>query len=207
MTVVTPSLEDVMAFDTGPANMLIDAFARRIDADIDRDGALSARGRVDDDVLLTLYVKRAAWLAQPPPKSAGYGTFGPALVEEVVAMHPDAEPLDLVRTAVAFTARTVREAYDRFVLTRYPHLRLVRFSGGGTRNPMLMAAISGELDASGLEARVVEEPLNDAKEAVAFAILADRTLRGLPGNVPSATGASRPVVLGRLQRRGEEAVP
>ena len=198
VTVVTPSLDGVLAFDTGPANMLIDAFARRIAGDIDRDGALSARGTVDEDVLLTLYLKCAAWLAQPPPKSAGYGTFGPGLVHDVLAAHPAADPHDLVRTAVAFTARTLGEAYDRFVCTRFPSLRLVRFSGGGTRNPTLMQAIASRLAERGLTTEVIADPLNDAQEAVAFALLADRTLRGLPGNVPSATGAARAVVLGRL---------
>ncbi len=198
VTVLPEHLVDVMAFDTGPANMLIDAFARRIDGDIDRDGALSAQGAVDDDVLLTLYVKRAAWLSQPPPKSAGYETFGPSLIEQVLTAHPAADPYDLVRTAVAFTAQTIQDAYDRFVLTRFPSLGLVRFSGGGCRNVTLMAAITERLARSGLRTEIIQGPLNDAKEAVAFALLADRTVRGLPGNVPSATGASSAVVLGRL---------
>lgn len=198
VTVLPPSLDDVMAFDTGPANMLIDAFARRIDGTIDLDGTLSARGQVDEDVLLSLYTLRATWLAQPPPKSAGYGTFGPALIDEVLARHPTAAPHDLVRTAAEFSARTLAEAYDRFVCTRHPALQRVRFSGGGTRNPMLMGRITGLLETNGLAVEVLDGALNDAKEAVAFALLADRTVRGLPGNVPSATGASEAVVLGRV---------
>lgn len=198
VTVLPPAREAIMAFDTGPANMLIDAFARRIDGRIDLDGALSAQGTIDEDVLLTLYVQRAGWLAQPPPKSAGYGTFGPQLVDLVLAKHPDAREHDLVRTAVEFTARTLSEAYARFVCTRFPDLQRVRFSGGGTRNPTLMQAIRVHLAGLGLTVEVIEGELNDAKEAVAFALLADRTVRGLPGNVPSATGAERAVVLGRL---------
>jgi anhydro-N-acetylmuramic acid kinase len=197
VTVLTPRLEDVVAFDTGPANVLVDAFARRATGDVDRDGVLSAAGHVDDDALLVLYVKRAAWLAQAPPKSAGYGTFGPDLVAAVRAACPRAAPADLVRTAVEFTARTIHEAYDRFVRPRFPGLARVRFSGGGTRNPTLMAAIRARLEPE-LEVEVVAGAPGDAQEAVAFALLADRTVRGLPGNVPGATGASRPVVLGRV---------
>ena len=204
VTVLPPSRDEILAFDTGPANMLVDAFARRCGSgpedapDIDRDGALSAAGSVDEDVLLTLYVKRAAWLAQPPPKSAGYGTFGPELVEAVLAAHPDAAPRDLVRTAVEFSARTLAEAYDRFVLTRHPELGTVWFSGGGTCNPTLMDAIRAHLEPLGPRVRIVAGALNDAKEAVAFALLADRTWRGLPGNVPSATGARDAALLGEV---------
>ncbi len=202
VTVVPPRLDDVIAFDTGPANMLIDAFARRCPGapTMDAHGRLSSEGEIDEDVLLTLYMQRAAWLAQPPPKSAGYDTFGPALIDAVSAAHPRAKPHDLVRTAVEFTARTIHEAYERFVLTRFPDLRRVRFSGGGCRNPSLMEAIRSLLTKSDLRLEILDSAWADAKEAVAFALLADRTLRGLPGNVPSATGAARPVVLGTLHR-------
>lgn len=202
VTVVTPRLEDVVAFDTGPANMLIDAFARRCPGapSMDAHGRLSSEGEIDEDVLLTLYMRRAAWLAQPPPKSAGYDTFGPALIESVLEAHPGADPHDLVRTAVEFTARTLHEAYERFVLTRFPEVRRVRFSGGGCRNPTLMEAIRRHLTKNDLRLEILDSSWADAKEAVAFALLADRTLRGLPGNVPSATGAKAPVVLGTLHR-------
>ena len=200
VTVLPAAFEDILAFDTGPANALIDAFARRCpgDEEIDRDGALSAAGAVNDDVLLSLYTKRAAWLAQAPPKSAGYGTFGPALADQIVALHADVSPHDLVRTAVEFTATTLTEAYERFVLTRHPDLELVRFSGGGCRNPTLMTCIGERLARAGLRAEPLDETWIDAKEAVGFALLADRTVRGLPGNVPSATGAANPVVLGTV---------
>lgn len=203
VTVLPARREDILAFDTGPANMLIDAFARihahaGHEGGIDRDGTLSARGAVNEDVLLTLYMQRARWLAQEPPKSAGYGTFGPDLIDAILLAHRDVPIPDLVRTAVEFTARTLAEAYDRFVLTRFPDLGRVQFSGGGTRNPTLMQAIRAHLEPLGPTVHVVAGELNDAKEAVAFALLADRTWRGLPGNVPSATGAREAVVLGEV---------
>ena len=198
VTVLPPAREAILAFDTGPANMLIDAFARRATGDIDRDGAVSAPARIDADVLHTLTMRRAAWLTQEPPKSAGYGTFGPELIDDIVASHPGADPRDLVRTAVEFSATTLADAYERFVVPRHGDLRRVLFSGGGTHNPTLMASIRAHLEPLGLQAEIVSGAMNDAKEAVAFALLADRTWRGLPGNVPSATGAGASVVLGAV---------
>ena len=196
VTVLPPRVQDVRAFDMGPANTLIDSFARLAGEAMDRDGALSAAGRVQDEALLSLYTLRAAWLAQPPPKSAGYGTFGPELAEAVCARHPDLGPADLAATAVAFTAQTMVEAYERFVCPRFPELRRVRCSGGGCHNPTLMAAIEQRLARAQLRVEILPAAWIDAKEAVGFALLADRTLRGLPGNVPGATGADRAVVLG-----------
>ncbi len=194
VTVVTPALEDVIAFDTGPANALIDSFA----GGIDMDGQISAHGTVDDDALLSLFTRRSKWLSQAPPKSAGFETFGPALAAEIAAAHPQVERDDLVRTAVEFTANTLRNAYEWHVLTRFPGLRRVRFSGGGTRNPTLMNRILAELGRLDLEVSVLEPRWSDAKEAVGFALLADATLRGTPSNVPAATGATHPVVLGKI---------
>jgi anhydro-N-acetylmuramic acid kinase len=200
VTVLPPALDDLLAFDTGPANALVDAFART-DPDsggIDRDGTLSARGAVDDDLLLWLYMRRASWLARPPPKSAGYGTFGQALADEALAAHPALAPADRVRTAVEFTAQTLADAYENHALTRFPGLSTVRFSGGGCCNPTLMQAIGAKLGRLGLEVELLPEPWVAGKEAIGFALLADRTVRGLPGNHPGATGARAPVVLGRI---------
>lgn len=197
VTVVSPRVEDLLAFDTGPANVLIDAFARRAAGDIDRDGALSARGSVDDDLLLWFYTQRAAWLAAPPPKSAGFETFQ-ALVDGALDAHPGLSVEDLTRTAVEFTARTIRDAYENFVLTRYADLKTVRLSGGGCRNPTLMAAIRHELGALGLEVSALPPAWVDGKEAIGFALLADLTVRGLAGNHPGATGATERVVLGKI---------
>jgi anhydro-N-acetylmuramic acid kinase len=198
VTVLSAHLDDVQAFDTGPANTLIDSFARMAGEGMDRDGRLSAKGQVDDDVLLTLYTLRAPWLTQPPPKSAGYETFGPALAEEVRARHPDTSWPDLVRTAAAFSASTLVEAYEQFILTRFPDLRVVRFSGGGCHNPTLMDEIREAFRRPGLTVATLDQAWIDAKEAIGFALLADRTVRGLPGSVPAATGADAPAVLGTI---------
>ncbi|MHC5011041.1 MAG: anhydro-N-acetylmuramic acid kinase [Planctomycetota bacterium] len=201
VTVVTSRREDVVAFDTGPANALIDAFARECGGDhggIDRDGMLSTRGVVDDAVLSALHAQSADFLNRVPPRSAGYMEFGPALAHVVARDVRARKAEDYVRTAVEFTARTLADAYERFVLPQFPDLRVVRFSGGGVHNPMLMGCIHDRLGALGLEPRELEAPWPDAKEAVAFALLGDETLHGRPGNVPSATGATHEVVLGKI---------
>lgn len=203
VTVVPPTASDVLAFDTGPANALIDAAARAhpeamVHGGVDRDGALSAAGEVDEDLLLALYTKRSAWMAQKPPKSAGFETFGPALLDEVGDVYTSSAPADRVRTVVEFTALLLRDAYAWHVCTRFPELERVRFSGGGCHNTTLMQRIAELLADLGLEIMQLDPRWTELKEAIGFALLADRTLRGLPGNVPSATGAEHPALLGSI---------
>jgi anhydro-N-acetylmuramic acid kinase len=198
LTVVPETLADVLAFDAGPANVFVDALARRAGAERDEDGRLSAEGRVHDGALLDLYVACRRFLARPVPRSAGYGTFPAALCEEIAHAHPAASAVDLVRTAVEFTALTVRDAWDRHVRTRFPECRLLRVSGGGCRNATLMGALGAHLGPLGVRLEPLAPALSDAKEAIAFALLADAALSGVPGNVTGATGAARPVVLGKI---------
>jgi anhydro-N-acetylmuramic acid kinase len=188
----------IIAFDTGPGNMLIDDAAGRATGGAwayDRDGALAAQGRVDEALL-------AEWLAEPyfklpPPKTTGrelFGTqFGAAAWERARAA--GLTETDIVATLTAFTARSIVQAYRDF-LPRPPDEVIV--SGGGAANPTLMALLRAELPA----ARVVTSDEmglpGDAKEAVAFAVLAYETWHGRPGNLPAATGARRAVVLGSI---------
>lgn len=199
VTVVAERLEDVRAFDTGPANALVDGLARRATGEpMDRDGGLSAQGRVHDAALRRLHELSAAFLEREPPKSAGYDDFGPPLARRIHEAFEDARPEDLVRTAVEFTAATLADAYERWVVPGRPDLRRVLVTGGGAANPTMMAAIRERLGKLGLGVEVPGDDWVAAKEAIAFALLADRTVHGLPGNVPSATGARRAVVLGKI---------
>lgn len=198
--VVAPSARrGIVAFDTGPANALIDAFAADVDpSGIDRDGRLSAAGRVDDDLLLAIYQRRAAWLRQAPPKSAGFATFGPPLAAELRAALPEVTPVDRVRTAVEATARMMRDAFEWHIRPGHDALRLVHLSGGGCRNPTLRAAIAHAFGDLGLVIEPLAEAWSDAKEAIGFALLADEALQDRAGNVPAATGAVRDARLGVL---------
>lgn len=199
VTVVTELLEDVRAFDTGPANALVDGLVRLTTQEaLDVDGRLSAQGHVHDAALARLYEHSRGFLEREPPKSAGFDDFGPPLAARIHAEFPDARPEDLVRTAVEFTAGTMADAYARWVLPDHPELKRVLVTGGGAANPTMMTSIRERLDALGLAVEVPEAAWIQSKEAIAFALLADRTVRGLPSNVPGATGANREVVLGKI---------
>ncbi|MCP3060807.1 anhydro-N-acetylmuramic acid kinase [Myxococcus sp. K38C18041901] len=198
VSVVGPLLDDTFAFDTGPGNMVLDGLARRATHNrlaCDLDGTLSAEGRVIPELLEELLAD--AFLAQPPPKSTGRERYGDALVERLWARHPD-RANDLLATALELTVESTARAYETWVFPRAPDLEAMYVSGGGTRNPRLMGR---------LEARLAPLPVRrldslgfpeGAKEAALFALLAAEYLVGTPANVPSATGAKRRVVLGKL---------
>jgi anhydro-N-acetylmuramic acid kinase len=195
----------LIAFDTGPGGMLIDALVARLTAGrlaMDRDGRMAARGRVDDAMLAELMRNR--YFRRKPPKSTGREEFGAHYLEAILqgargrARKPRAmKPDDLVATVTALTARSIADACRRFIepLGRVDQLIA---TGGGARNPVLLKMIAAELP--DIEVIAAEDVGVDggALEAVAFAILAYRMLRGLPGNVPSVTGARTPAILGKL---------
>lgn len=185
----------VLAFDTGPGVAVIDAMARLVDgtAPYDRDGALAAAGVAHEPTLAELLAD--AFFDAPPPKSTGRERFGDDYATE---MHRRVPGTDGVATAVELTARTVAGAVGRWIPTDAD----VVVSGGGCHHPGLMDALATHL--GGLRRR---HPLRrfddlffpgDAKEAVAFALLGYLTLHGQPGNVPAATGALGPRVLGTV---------
>ncbi|HEU4764008.1 MAG TPA: anhydro-N-acetylmuramic acid kinase [Gemmatimonadales bacterium] len=184
--------DTALAFDTGPGMAVIDAAARIVDPALpfDRDGAVSARGRVNEGLLAELLAD--PFFAAPPPKSTGRERFGGEYVEALLERAPGP---DAVATAVALTARTVADAVGRWV----PAAPEVVVSGGGAHHPGLMRSLAALLPA-GVALRRFDELFfsGDAKEAVAFALLAYLTLHGQPGNIPRATGARGPRVLGGI---------
>jgi anhydro-N-acetylmuramic acid kinase len=196
------SLQQVLAFDTGPGNMVIDAvmeelFGRRYD----RDGKVAASGRVLDGVIARLV--RAHFFRQKPPRTAGREEFGREYVGRFLQLCRGASKPDIVATATALTARSIADAVQRFVLPRFgadrrDHQMIV--SGGGAKNPALMAMLRDEIAALGFELHFSDEfgiPA-EAKEAVAFALLAHETWHRRPSNLPSATGAKRAAILGKI---------
>jgi anhydro-N-acetylmuramic acid kinase len=183
----------VVAFDTGPGVAIIDAVARQVDArrSYDRDGKLAARGTPDEAVLAELLAD--PFFAEPPPKSTGRERFGDQFA---AALHARVPGPDGVATAVELTARSVAAAVQRFL----PAGADVVASGGGCHHPGLLAALERRLAAGGARLLRFDRLFfpGDAKEAVAFALLGYLTLHGQPGNVPAATGASGPRVLGMV---------
>jgi anhydro-N-acetylmuramic acid kinase len=192
--------QQVFAFDTGPANMLIDALVSHFTRGrqrYDKNAALATQGRslpaLLDDLLRDAYLKLA------PPKSTGREYYGHAYLKKLLALgrHHHAKPNDLVRAATIFTALSVVDALNRFVLPKTKiHQLLV--SGGGTHNPLILAQLSAAL--RGIEV-LPSSHLGipgDAKEAFAFALLAYETFHQRPANLPSATGAHGPAILGKI---------
>ena len=193
------SLRQVVAFDTGPGNMVIDAvmeelFGRRYD----RDGEVAASGRVQEAVIGRLM--REPFFRQKPPRTAGREEFGREYVGRFLRICRGGSKPDVVATATALTARSVADAIQRFVLRKQKSYRELIVSGGGAKNPTLVAMLRSELAPLGIELRFSDEfgVPTEAKEAVAFAVLAHETWHRRPSNVPSATGAKRPAILGKI---------
>ena len=211
--------EQVFGFDTGPGNMLIDGLVRHFTKGqkaYDAGGRWAAKGRVIEPLLDEML--RLPFFVQQPPKSAGREQFGQSFIRQFFLnrISPDSAigkgrlmrqignrqssiVNDLLRSATELTARTIADALERFVLGKVPIHRLI-ISGGGAHNSLLVARLAELMpclhvyrsDEFGLDV--------DAKEAIAFAVLADRTMHGLPGNIPSVTGAHRAVELGKISR-------
>jgi anhydro-N-acetylmuramic acid kinase len=198
-------VERVLAFDTGPANMVIDAVMQRLmGKSYDRGGVVASRGKVLDDVVKALMEGR--YFSALPPKSCGREEYGEAFVARLLKLCGKAATEDVVATATALTVASVVDAYRRFC---WPHLGqrapLARatemfVAGGGAKNATLMRMLTREFAKLGVTVATTENAglAVDAKEAAAFALLGWLTWHGLPGNVPSATGASRNVILGKV---------
>lgn len=187
--------EGVLAFDTGPGVAVIDGVARLVDRrrSYDRDGRIAEQGIVHEAALTDLLAD--PFFAAPPPKSTGRERFGDQYAR---ALHQRVPGPDGVATAVELTARTIAEAVGRWI----PGEVEVVASGGGCHHPGLMAALARRLGAlpGAHPLRRFDDLFfpGDAKEAVAFALLGYLTLHGQPGNVPAATGAAGPRVLGTI---------
>ena len=206
--------DDILAFDTGPGNMVIDALTQELfKKPFDLDGKIAASGDVLDQVLAQI-------LAQPffkakPPKTAGREEFGSEFADQFLRLCKQGRDEDVIATATALTARSIADAIGRFVLgdvagsaqrrkkrgyVQTPRFREIVLSGGGARNSTLVTMLAEQLAPLGIVTRFSDEfglP-SEAKEAVAFAVLAYETWHQRPSNVPSATGARRPAILGKI---------
>ena len=190
--------EQVLAFDTGPANMVIDAIMERLySRSYDRDGRVAARGKPLEKVLAEFL--RLPFFRRRPPRTAGREEFGREFVEQFLRRCGRARKEDIVATAALLTARSIGLAV-RMICTKENAYSEYIVAGGGIRNRTLMDMLGAELTPLGLSIRTADEfglP-SEAKEAVAFAVLAHQTWQRLPSNVPSATGAARPAILGKI---------
>lgn len=194
------SPEGVFAFDTGPGNMIVDALIQgmtRGRARYDRGAKTALSGRTVPELLSRMM--REPYLRKRPPKTAGREQFGQIYVERLLewGRKHHASPADLVRTATVFTSLSIADAFRRLILPRATIHELI-VSGGGAKNPLMMAQLAASVP--GIE--IIQSSrlgvATEAKEAFAFAILAYEAYHGRPNNLPSATGARHPVVMGKL---------
>jgi len=210
LTAIPPaaSAEKVIAFDTGPGNMVIDALTEQLfGKPYDRNGAIAARGRVNQTLVNRLL--GTSFFRQPPPRTAGREEFGREFVQDFMGYFKGwsgraVKKEDIVATATALTAAAIADSIAKFVISRNSKLEARNWelivSGGGSRNRTLMRMLGERTRKLAITVRTTETlglP-SEAKEAVAFAVLAYQTWHQQPGNIPSATGAKRAAVLGKI---------
>jgi anhydro-N-acetylmuramic acid kinase len=193
-------LQDVFAFDTGPGNMLIDALVQLFTHGrrrYDKNAAFAGKGHLRRDVLARLL--RDPYFKLQPPKSTGREYFGANYIKKILAeaRRYKLEPNDLLHTVTVFTAASIADALHRFVLPKHKIQQLI-VSGGGAQNPLLLSQLSALLPSvQTMPSSALNVPTG-AKEALAFAILAYETFHQRPSNIPTATGARGPVILGKI---------
>ncbi|MFZ0635958.1 MAG: anhydro-N-acetylmuramic acid kinase [Candidatus Acidiferrales bacterium] len=193
---------DVLAFDTGPGNMIVDSFVRHFThgrQNYDRGARIALSGAIEPHLLQRFL--NDPYLRKRPPKSAGREQFGKEYADRLIAWSRSrsrrAKVEDLVRTATLFTPLSIADAFHRFIFPRARIHDLV-VSGGGARNPLMMAQLAASLPGVAICASDDFGIPSDAKEALAFAILAYETFHSRANNLPSATGARRNVILGKV---------
>jgi anhydro-N-acetylmuramic acid kinase len=192
--------KEIIAFDNGPGNMIIDRFAEIITDGkykYDKDGVLASKGKLNQDLLERLCTH--PYISKPPPKSTGREDFGIQFSDDLYTelKQDNIDVHDAIATITAFTAKSISDSYRTFIP---PHYKIdeVVISGGGVSNPVLFQFLKDYLEDMSIS-RVEDFGIpSDAKEALAFAILANETISGNPCNVPSATGAKDSVVLGKI---------
>jgi anhydro-N-acetylmuramic acid kinase len=205
--VVTERIEDVIAFDTGPGNMLMDkvlSLATNGRERYDRDGKLASRGFVDEKLLDQLLSN--PFFDQPPPKSTGAELFGDEKAKELYALVEKKRITlaNLMATLLALTVESIARSYERFIFPKW-RVNEVILSGGGARNSALLERLGKRLDRMEFSTSDKYGIPAEAKEALAFAILANELLSGNYTNLPSVTGARRPMPLGKIVLGGRNS--
>ncbi len=189
-------IKDLFAFDTGPGNMIIDEVCKkRLGLAYDCDGNWAAKGRVHKELVAT-------WLRNPyfhkqPPKSTGRELFGNTYTEKILKNYPQMSDQDLIATVTYYTAYSIYDAYKKFV---FPKVKIdeIILGGGGSHNRTLINMLKGLLPDYKIYTQEDLGYSSDAKEAIAFAILANETIHQQCSNVPQATGSNKQVILGSI---------
>ncbi len=195
---------EVFAFDTGAGNMVIDGVMAALTngaKTYDDGGAFGATGTVHEGLLAEL--QQESYYRQPLPKTTGREFFGAQYVAQIMqrAAQLHISDADLIATVTDLTAWSIADAYEQYVLAQHKASELI-VGGGGSYNKTLLAMLGKRFAAHGITVKTQEDLglSSDAKEAVAFAILADCAYHGIPNNLPSVTGAQKPVIMGKLSK-------
>jgi len=190
------SVREVLAFDTGPGNMVVDALMKKLyRKEFDENGSVALQGRILTDVIR--FMLAHPYLKQAPPKSTGREVFGKMFVDEILRRSRGARKQDIVATTTEFTSLTIYQQYGQFLRKRCRLDELI-VSGGGVHNGYIMEALRRYFAPAKIMTSDELGISSDSKEAVCFAILANETISGNPSNVPGVTGASRPTILGKI---------
>jgi len=199
VTLIPERLEDVIAFDTGPGNSLMDKVVYIAEGGerYDRDGLIAEGGEVRKDLLDELLAN--PYYRQEPPKSTGEEHFGWRMAEELYekVREQTITLSDLMATLAELTVETIALSYERFIFPKWDIGEII-LSGGGCRNPVLTAGLRRRIPSIKCSTTDDYGIPSEAKEAVAFAILANELISGNPSNIPAVTGASRAVPLGKI---------
>ncbi len=199
ITVVTPKFKDILAFDTGPGNIIIDGTVRILSRGaraFDENGEAAKRGKVIPEFLE--YLLSDSYFSKEPPKSTGRERFGiNAYLRDALASRKDHSYEDMVATVTEATVQSIVDAYNRYVAPEYDVSHMV-VGGGGAMNSTIMLKLQEALPELKIYISDRIGISHNAREAIAFAILGNETICGTPANVPQATGASEAVVLGKI---------
>lgn len=194
-------IRDVIAFDTGPGNMVIDRITELITNNafhFDEGGRIAATGSVNDRLLAVLLAH--PYFVRPPPKTTGRETFGRPFADNLYrdSVRSGMEGPDILATVTMFTARTIADSYKRWILPNHDISEII-ISGGGVYNATLIKFLIQYFPAS-IKIRSISNfgISPNVKEAIAFAILANETISGNPNNIPGATGARDAVIMGKI---------
>lgn len=199
VTVVTSNIDEMLAFDTGPGNMIIDEICIQLfDVNYDLGGKLAAQGQVNFELLNKLM--NHEYFDLLPPKSTGRELFGKQYTMKLIEENKHLSPHDLLATATYFTAQTIAKSYEDFIFTKFTVDQVV-VGGGGAYNETLMKYLSELLPNINVCTQEALGYNSSAKEAIAFVVLANETLHNQPSNVIASTRAKEYVVLGQITPR------
>lgn len=190
------SKDDVVAFDTGPANALIDLVAKKFfGVNYDEGGEFAARGKVNEELLKVLMAMEEPFIDLKPPKTTGKEIYNLQYLENATKDFGWIDKYDLIATITFFTAWSIYENYKRHIIPK--GLDIVYFNGGGVKNTTLVNHLKALFEKDNVEI-AIDERFSKAKEAVCMAILAHEFLNGVSNNVPNATGAKESVICGKI---------